>query len=135
MRTTSTGRFALLLTALLGPLVGCNGAVVAEPPRMPQQLRPELASIEAPFNPRDDYWTKNLGDYLAPAELRRYWTTPEEQRFHDFGRRWLEFALREDLLGADRAVLSPEELEAVRSAPDYDEGQRALERILGERDP
>jgi hypothetical protein len=119
-------------------LCGCTGALVAEPSRVPQQLRDELASIEAPLNPRDDYWTEHLGDYLTPAEMRHYWTTPEEQRFHDFGRRWLEFALREDLLGDDRAALSPEELEELRGAPDYDATKRALERTLersvGERD-
>ncbi len=120
----------LTAAAAVALLAGCNGVEVAEPPRVPQQLRPELASIEAPYDPRNDYWTEHLGDYLMPSELRTYWTTPEDQRFREFGRRWLEFALREDLLAQDRTSLSPEELEAFRSAPNCDASQRTLEQIL-----
>lgn len=122
----------------LGPVlilaaVGCAGEEVSDQPREPLRQRRDLDSIEAPVSPRDDYWTQHLGAYLSPAELRSYWSTPPDERFGAFGQRWLEYSLREDLLARDVDNLSPEELETIRAAPDYDTSRQALARIVGAR--
>lgn len=122
-----------LAGAVIAWAAGCAGGEVSDSPRERMQLRRPLDAIESPLSAREDYWTATLGAYLSPAELRSYWSTPVDERFGDFGRRWLEYCLREDLLAPHRENLSPEELEAVRAAADYDSSRQALARIVGAR--
>ena len=70
-----------------------------------------------------------FGDYLSSEEEHSYWIKPQDERFLTFGERWLEFSLREDLLKDQRWALTPEQIDRIRSEPDYDSTQRTLQEI------
>lgn len=76
---------------------------------------------------RLDYWSDSLRDYVGP-EFR---ATPEEERFARFGRRLLEYRLREDLLTEHRWALSQQDVDAFSGEPDYDASERFLRSVLG----
>ena len=118
--------------ALVVALIACSGQRI-EPPKVPQELEAELASDLTTRTVRGDFWTERLGDYLPPVELHAYETLEPERRFPEYGERWLEFCLREDLLGEHRWALSPEEIDRVRAAPSYDASAQILREILGAR--
>ena len=132
MRRSSTGRIALPGMSLglawaLFVCAGCSSNDLPPRPTPPRRLEADLQSAR-PRHDEQDYWTENLGHFFTARELADYWVTPTPQRFDSFGRRWLEFCLREDLLrGVD---LSDEELDAFAAEPDYESSRRYLERIL-----
>lgn len=76
---------------------------------------------------RLDYWSDSLRDYVGPD----FHATPEEERFARFGRRLLEYRLREDLLTDHRWELSQQDVDTFSGEPDFDASQRYLRNVLG----
>lgn len=76
---------------------------------------------------RLDYWSDSLRDYVGPD----FHATPEEERFARFGRRLLEYRLREDLLTEHRWELSQQDVDAFSGEPDFDASLRYLRNVLG----
>ncbi|RMG10849.1 MAG: hypothetical protein D6731_16655 [Planctomycetota bacterium] len=113
---------------LLG-LCGCGSSERIDRPESPRELQPELTPVAVRVGALDDYWTERFGDYLDPDELYRYWIQPEERRFASYGMRWLEFALREDLLGEVAWRVPDDVQERFRAQPDYDASKRLLESL------
>lgn len=124
-------RVALLWPVLL--LVACGTTGTVERPTFPDELHTDIASADHPLSFQEDYWTASFGPYLSPDELQAYWRGAEEQRFETFGERWLEFSLREDLWKDRRSALTPEEIERVRSQPDFDSAKRVLDALSGNK--
>lgn len=121
-------RLLLSLALCLTVLVGCGGTTSVQRPELPRELRAEISSTSVPLSLQDDYWTERLGAYLSPEDLHVYWIMPPERRFAGYGKRWLEFCLREDLLAERRWPLGSEDLEQFRSQPDFDSSRRLLEQ-------
>ena len=78
---------------------------------------------------------RGIVGYASPERLPLWHVLLDSlyRRFEEFGERWLEFSLREDLLGDRLWALTPEEIDRIRSQPDYDSTQRALDAIPGSR--
>ncbi len=117
-------RLVIALSALF--LGACSGGGAVERPRYPTELTADASQADEPLSFQDDYWTANFSEYLSPEELHSYWIEAQDQRFLTYGERWLEFSLREDLLEDRRWALTPEQIDRIRSQPDYDSTQRAL---------
>lgn len=122
-RTRSCGVVCCLL------LLACGSNEVPDRPTPSPTLSNKLRAA-TPDNPEQDYWTESLGHYMTPGELHDYWVTPRERRFSEFGDRWLEFCLREDLLRDHRTKLRDAELDAFSAQPDFDASQRYLKKLL-----
>ena len=127
-----TIRRALLV--LLIPLLGaCGSTGTVERPVYPDELRLDPSNVDGPLSFQEDYWTASFSPYLGPDELQAYWMESDEKRFSSFGERWLEFSLREDLLRDRRSALTPEEIERIRSQPDFDSAKRVLDALSGSK--
>ena len=124
-------RVVIALSALC--LGACSGGGVVERPRYPVELATDVSGVDEPLNFQDDFWTASFGDYLSTEELHSYWIETHDERFLTFGERWLEFSLREALLEDRRWALTPEQIDRIRSQPDYDSTQRALDATPGSK--
>ena len=77
--------------------------------------------------PPPDFWVNRFGGYMTPSFRQEYLDTPEDERFHKYGDKLLEFQRREKLLDPYRARLSPTEIEQYRALPDYDSSQKFID--------
>jgi hypothetical protein len=124
-------RALLLFLPLFVVACGTSGSI--ERPVYPDELRADISNADGPLSFQEDYWTASFGPYLSPDVLQGYWLESEERRFESFGERWLEFSLREDLMRDRLSALTPEEIERIRSQPDFDSSKQVLDALPGSK--